>query len=397
MVILMRFNQPVRAADVAPHVTGRFVRHAWDQPSISPEGLATLKAVDPASHQRFTAKVAATTAVANSTAPVGLQLTEDWDRKLYPASRDLVVFETTTEVPPEAWVRLTVAPTVPSPAGPATPRAANEYTIEVEPSFFVVGVRCTAGCAADAANWVRFRGEVRAPAFAAAVHATDITDPTRAIAVSKTQAPQSQRSYQLDRDSTFSLEDAGFSRQPPARTYAVTIDASLRSADGQTLGYTWAETIENWHARAFTSFGDGHGVWERSGGSRLPFYSRNFQNMTQWVQRVEPANLMPTLLALQEPSGQDDQRGAAGAGRGASSAGRARPHPVARPRPVARAQPGRQRTRMGGHARRRSDREGVHLRQRLEPHRRLARAGHQPGDHGQGQPAERARLRHAPG
>ena len=37
-------------------------------------------------------------------------------------SANLVVLETATTVPPEAWVRLTVAPAVPSAAGPETPR-----------------------------------------------------------------------------------------------------------------------------------------------------------------------------------------------------------------------------------------------------------------------------------
>ena len=79
----------------------------------------------------------------------------------------------------------------------------------------------------------------------------------------------------------------------------MTVDSSLRSADGQTLGYTWAGVVENWHARAFTSFGDGHGVWERSGGKQLPFYSRNFRTVTQWSQRVALPDLMPTMLRLQ--------------------------------------------------------------------------------------------------
>ena len=56
----------------------------------------------------------------------------------------------------------------------------------------------------------------------------------------------------------------------------MTVDAGLRAADGQTLGYTWTGTVENWHRPAFTSFGDGHGVWELGGGPLLPFYARNF-------------------------------------------------------------------------------------------------------------------------
>ena len=40
--------------------------------------------------------------------------------------------------------------------------------------------------------------------------------------------------------------------------------------------------------RAFTSFGDGHGVWEKSGGALLPFYARNLRDVTQWAAPLEP-------------------------------------------------------------------------------------------------------------
>ena len=72
--------------------------------------------------------------------------------------------------------------------------------------------------------------------------------------------------------------------------------------------------VENWHERAFTSFGDGHGVWERSGGTQLPFYARNFRTVTQWSQRVALPDLMPTILRLQRRRGATQrtavQRGA---------------------------------------------------------------------------------------
>src|SRR4029453_1265695 len=47
-----------------------------------------------------------------------------------------------------------------------------------------------------------------------------------------------------------------------------------------------------------TSFGDGHGVWEKGGGTLLPFYARNFPAVTQWVAPVAPADLMATVLQL---------------------------------------------------------------------------------------------------
>ncbi len=81
-------------------------------------------------------------------------------------------------------------------------------------------------------------------------------------------------------------------------TYAVRVAASLESEDGQRLGYPWLGLVENWHERAFTSFGDGHGVWEQSGGNQLPFFARNFQDIRQWVTPISPDTLMPRILEL---------------------------------------------------------------------------------------------------
>src|SRR5512134_2477417 len=79
----------------------------------------------------------------------------------------------------------------------------------------------------------------------------------------------------------------------------MTLPPDLTASDGQTLGYTWAGLSQTWHQRAFTSFGDGHGVWETGGGPQLPFYARNFQNVLQWAAPVSPGNLMATLTSLQ--------------------------------------------------------------------------------------------------
>ena len=106
--------------------------------------------------------------------------------------------------------------------------------------------------------------------------------------------------WQLDESAALSLEDAGLKTQQPASTWVATIAPTLTATDGQTLGYTWLEFVENWHQRAFTSFGDGHGVWETGGGSQLPFYSRNFLNVRQWAAPVEPGQLMQTIVDLRK-------------------------------------------------------------------------------------------------
>ncbi len=104
----------------------------------------------------------------------------------------------------------------------------------------------------------------------------------------------------VDVSSTLNVEDAGFDRQPPAKKWAFALSANLPSADGQTLGYPWVGIVENWHETAFTSFGDGHGVWEKDGGPQLPFYARNFKDVVQWLVPVAPADLMPRILALEK-------------------------------------------------------------------------------------------------
>ncbi len=87
-VVLLRFNQPVDRADVAAALAAKFESHSWDQPSISAAAQQRLAAIDPTSVERFNAKVAATRAAVASTAPVALRLTNDWDKKRYPAPPD---------------------------------------------------------------------------------------------------------------------------------------------------------------------------------------------------------------------------------------------------------------------------------------------------------------------
>ncbi len=297
-IVILHFNQPVKPDTVAAHVTARFDSHPFVPPVIASGAQARLRAIDASALQAFTEKVQRARAAAVATRPVSFEIAKDWDRKHFPPSPDTVVLQATTPVPPDSWVRIETDGRIPSLAGPAVSSRSQSYTIEVEPTFFVNHVHCDNACDPDNNNPVEFRGSVKAAAFATALKATDVTDARRERPLTKS-APRQRETWERDESDSLSLEDAGFAAQPPASTLLLTLPADLKASDGQSLGYTWAGLVENWHQRAFTSFGDGHGVWEKGGGALLPFYARNFQNIMQWAAPVDPRQLMPTLLDLQ--------------------------------------------------------------------------------------------------
>ncbi|HEY7284109.1 MAG TPA: MG2 domain-containing protein, partial [Vicinamibacterales bacterium] len=298
-IVVLRFNQPVSAEDVAAHVSAHFQNHPFDAPGISPAVQARIASINPGSMQAFDAKVKVARAAASATGPVAMTLTDDWDKKRFPVKNDMAAFELTTPVPPDSWVKLDVDGRIKSLAGPALSGKRQDFTVQVERTFLIDGFECSVSCDPDRFNGIMMRVPVKTAAFAGAIGAIDVTTSANDRAVAKT-APKQRASWRGDEGTVLSLEDGGVQAQPPATTWLATVSADLQAADGQTLGYTWAGTVENWHRLAFTSFGDGHGVWETGGGSLLPFYSRNFVNVRQWAAPVEPTQLMQTVRDLRE-------------------------------------------------------------------------------------------------
>ena len=292
-VFLLRFNQPVQAGAILQHLDARAEPHQWSTPVLPPSvGMATS---DPASLQRFSAKVAAADAAAKSRASFAVRLTTDWDKKRWPESPDLVVVETAAVPPPETWLRLTVGPRVPAVQGRATPGEEQSRVFELERAFFVTGFHCTRGCDPSQYNALQLTTSVPLARLREAAQVTQLT--ARATTPVKPAEAPSPREQWESSGTSFSLEDLRV-EQPPATTFAVRVDASLTAEDGQRLGYTWSDAVENWHAPAFTSFGSGHGVWESTGGSVLPFFARNYQDVRQWLARIEPSALMSRITEL---------------------------------------------------------------------------------------------------
>ena len=106
VVLLLRFNQPVRSADIGAHLTAAFEPHTWAEPAIPAAIQKRLTAVDPTAVGRFQAKVRQTRLVASARSAVTFRLTDDWDKKAYPPDSNLVVFESITPIPSESWVKV---------------------------------------------------------------------------------------------------------------------------------------------------------------------------------------------------------------------------------------------------------------------------------------------------
>ena len=68
VVLGLRFNQPVRAADLLQRLALAYKTHDWTPPAMSAAARARMQATEPAGLAAFEAKVAAATAAANSTA-----------------------------------------------------------------------------------------------------------------------------------------------------------------------------------------------------------------------------------------------------------------------------------------------------------------------------------------
>jgi alpha-2-macroglobulin len=298
-IVALRFNQPIKSSDVLAHLSARFQSHPFVAPGLTLAQQMRLRTSDPSALQAFTDKADRARAAASSNAPVSFTPAVDWDKKQFPPAKDLVVLTLTTPVPPESWVALQLDGRVPSLAGPAVAGAPQGYTVQVERTFFVKGIHCATACDPDYRNPIEFRVPVKTIVFAAALRVRDVTDARRERDVPKS-APKPRESFEQDASEGLTFEDAGYSTEPPVSTWLATLPATLEAEDGQKLGYTWAGTAETWHQRAFTSFGDGHGVWELGGGSLLPFYGRNFQNIRQWAVPLDLQHLMPALRTLEK-------------------------------------------------------------------------------------------------
>jgi uncharacterized protein YfaS (alpha-2-macroglobulin family) len=290
IVIGLYFNQPVQKETLAPHFQLRTAKREFKMPTM------------PGTDAAFNAKVAKAKAAADSDgAPVMSFFTDDWDPKKMPtiSKEQFLVVETKPGVPAETNLQVYIDEQLAKSGSNVQTGRAQTYTIELEPAFFVEKIECIEHCNPENYNPISFRikGGIDYNLVKKAVTLTDVTDPAHEVAVQPTI--KKELSEWSMHQSAYSLDDLGYSVQP-AHTYRVRVDPNLEAEDGQKLGYAWTATVEYWHKLAFTSFGDGHGVWETSGGPVLPFHARNFRSVQQWLKPLGLDDLMPTILELQK-------------------------------------------------------------------------------------------------
>ena len=157
--------------------------------------------------------------MAASRAPVTLQPTTDWNQEAFKPAPELLAFEVMSDVAPEGWLRLSLAGTVRSPAGTATPGGEQSYTVETERAFFIDRFSCTFACNPDYRNPVVFRSRVKVEDFA---KATTVVDAADGKPIARPAAPSLDRDRDrdiyiddnryVDDEQHLTLEDAGFQR-----------------------------------------------------------------------------------------------------------------------------------------------------------------------------------------
>lgn len=291
VVVGLRFNQPVDKTTILQHVQLRTKGHEFNRPP-APEDP------DPKVQEAFKAKVDRAEAAAKSDgAPVFASIAEKWDTNRIKPGRDLVVLETKPNVPPDTWIQVYIDSELAEGASNVRTGRSQDFTVQLWPTLLVNGISCSKACDPDSQNALTFRRSVAFADARKAITVVDITDPKREVPL-QPQVKEGEQQPGENADEYVSLDELGYSVQP-AHTYRVRVDESLTSTDAQRLGYTWTVTVEDWHRTAFTSFGDGHGVWESSGGPILPFSSRNFRSVKQWLAPLALDRLMPTIVDLQ--------------------------------------------------------------------------------------------------
>ena len=289
IVIVLTFNQPVDPQTIVDHLQLKTKAHSFTQPPSPPNG-------DPQALAAFEAKRAKAEAAASSD---GVAIFASLAPQDAPPQPDQVVLETKPGVPPDTNINVFLDSEL--ARGPNNVRTgkAQEFVIETDPAQFINKMSCYVECDPESTNAIEMRVPTRFDAMLKALTITDVTDAAHPV----TLKPETRERDYDSPQRWHGIDELGYSLSP-AHNYVVRIDSSLEAENKETLGYTWTARVENWHRTAFTSFGDGHGVWESTGGTVLPFYARNFRTVKQTLTPVSVDEVVPLMLRF-EKEGED--------------------------------------------------------------------------------------------
>ncbi len=288
LVIGLSFNQPVNRAEILKSLKLRYL-------AFTAEGLPAPPAAE-TPDQALTTKLSAARAASSRTGRVLAFVAEKWNTEVIPDLKEVLVVETQPGIPAGTRIEAILERSAQESISPG--EEANQ--IQVDPILFVRNLSCKTGCDPESYNALTFTSPVLTRDLARHLTVEDVTVPDK---------PQKLVAKKVGEDENYpqteiGLDSLGYSVRP-ARSYRLTIAPGLTGADGQILGYTWRGTLENWHLLAFSSFGEGDGVWESSGGGVLPFYARNLKSVDQQIVKLSEETLFPTILALREnPAGR---------------------------------------------------------------------------------------------
>jgi len=294
IVIALRFNQPVDAETIGSHLQLRSVAHEFKVPLIPASSRLTAQEI-----AAFGAKVAqASAAAASDGQRVMTTFATEWDKKKWPAKPEQVVVETQPGVAPSTWLQVYLDEQLAKSGTHVRTGRSQSYTIQLDPTLFIDSMECLTECNPESYDPITIRTKtgVSVTKMRAATTVVDITDPAHEVPVKATRTPDLPEWQQTS--GAFSLDELGYSLLP-AHDYLVRIDRSLQAEDGQMLGYPWVAVLQLWHKLAFISFGDGHGVWESSGGPVLPFHARNFATVQQWLMPISIEQTMASMLEIE--------------------------------------------------------------------------------------------------
>ena len=195
-----------------------------------------------------------------------------------------------------------------------------------------------------------------------------------------------------DRSEAFTLEDLGYDAQKPASTLrAAARRRRCRRSTARRSATPGSASSRTGTPRRSRASATATACGNRPAAPCCRSTRATSRTVTQWVAAVAPRELMPTILALQASSFRTAPESAPQDRRLTPQADRIQSYGIDLARALT-----------GGHGLVwAAVEEGqpiprvAHLRRRAE-HARHRRAGHQPGPHGQGQPAEHAGVRDAP-